>query len=393
MQDKVHVLFSFHNTDYYSGATRSLLDLIDQFVVDNSIEVFAVFPEKSGSAVEYLREKGVKVTCCPVKALLQNEKQELWKRIVKFPLFFKWYADSVREVKKLAGFLKENHIDVVYSNTSVNLVGALIKKQFGIPNIWHFREYRHEDHQIHYFLGDKRFIQFANKYSDRMIFISQSMYEFHREKGCDASKMTMVYNDVSPRYIIQRDWNEKTDEYRLLIAGDVKEGKGQLEAIKAVKIVIDQGYHVRLAIAGKFVKDSYGNSVIQYIDENGLNGKVELLGKVQDMNDLRKNCHLGIVASKKEAFGRVTVEGMLAGMAMIGSNTGGTLELIQNNKNGLLYEMGNPEDLAKKIIELITNRKHMLRIAQNSQQQATELFASGKCYSTIRRLLLENGRN
>ena len=48
-----------------------------------------------------------------------------------------------------------------------------------------------------------------------------------------------------------------------------------------------------------------------------------------------------LVCSQWEAFGRITVEAMLTGKAVIASANGGTTELIKDGENGLLYTYGN----------------------------------------------------
>ena len=45
---------------------------------------------------------------------------------------------------------------------------------------------------------------------------------------------------------------------------------------------------------------------------------------------------------------------MLNGVPVIGANTGATLELLKENR-GLLYEYGNENDLANKIITVIND--------------------------------------
>lgn len=67
------------------------------------------------------------------------------------------------------------------------------------------------------------------------------------------------------------------------------------------------------------------------------------------MPEIRKNVDIEIVSSKQEAFGKITVEAMMGQIPVIGSNSGGTKELIKHNQNGLLFESGNADDLAKKI--------------------------------------------
>ena len=56
-----------------------------------------------------------------------------------------------------------------------------------------------------------------------------------------------------------------------------------------------------------------------------------------------------------EALGRVTLEAMLAVNMVIGTYTGGTLELIgENQERGYLYKQGNYRDLAKVMKELMS---------------------------------------
>jgi glycosyltransferase involved in cell wall biosynthesis len=59
-----------------------------------------------------------------------------------------------------------------------------------------------------------------------------------------------------------------------------------------------------------------------------------------------------LVCSRSEAFGRVTIEGMFSGRPVIGARSAATAELIKDGVNGLLYDPGNPGDLAEKIKRL-----------------------------------------
>jgi hypothetical protein len=63
---------------------------------------------------------------------------------------------------------------------------------------------------------------------------------------------------------------------------------------------------------------------------------------------------------------------MMGGCLVIGSNTGGTIELINNKKTGLLYQCGDIDDLAAKIEYAILNKKEMKEIAENGQKYMLE---------------------
>jgi glycosyltransferase involved in cell wall biosynthesis len=62
-----------------------------------------------------------------------------------------------------------------------------------------------------------------------------------------------------------------------------------------------------------------------------------------------------VLSSHSEAFSNSLLEAMACGCAAIGSRVGGTPELLGDNQRGLLFEPGNPADLADKLALLIQN--------------------------------------
>jgi glycosyltransferase involved in cell wall biosynthesis len=62
-----------------------------------------------------------------------------------------------------------------------------------------------------------------------------------------------------------------------------------------------------------------------------------------------------ISCSSSEAFSNAILEALACGKCVLGSNVGGTPELIGNNERGLLFEPGDAGDLAAKLTTLIEN--------------------------------------
>jgi len=74
-----------------------------------------------------------------------------------------------------------------------------------------------------------------------------------------------------------------------------------------------------------------------------------------------KNYNLLVQPSTFEGFGLTAVEGMAAKIPVLTSNIEGPMEIIQNGKFGYFFEIGNPEDCAKKIVEIMVEyRKYGL---------------------------------
>ena len=82
------------------------------------------------------------------------------------------------------------------------------------------------------------------------------------------------------------------------------------------------------------------------------------------------------MVSKAEAFGRVTVEAMLSGAFVIGSDSGATAELIKNNVNGFLYKQGSEKSLCEAIIKAITHPQETKAMARVAQENAKQIFTA-----------------
>ena len=96
-----------------------------------------------------------------------------------------------------------------------------------------------------------------------------------------------------------------------------------------------------------------------------------------------------LVCSKYEAFGRVTVEAMMAGCLVIGANSGGTIELIEDGSTGVLFESGDYVDLVNKMIYVIENKNNAKKIAKNGRNVALQCFTALINASNIRNLYLD----
>jgi glycogen(starch) synthase len=84
-------------------------------------------------------------------------------------------------------------------------------------------------------------------------------------------------------------------------------------------------------------------------------------------------CHragLCVVPSRYEAFGYTCIEAMAAGAAVVASRAGGIPEIISEGDTGLMFQPGNPADLAAQIIALLRDPQWMSRIRTNARTHA-----------------------
>jgi len=378
MPKKPHILFVFHNENIQSGASRSLMDIIEKLNTTNQYRLSVVLPGYNINTEKSFSELGIETYVFPYKHLIQSLNQPFVLRLIKKPVYLLRHLETILLAKKAAERFKNEKVELVYSNTSTILFGGYLGRRLHAKMIWHIREFGKKDHRIVFYLGDRFINRFINRNADAVLCVSKAVMDEHA-KYIDPNKMTVTYNSYSQDYILPRTSFNLDKPLRLLLAGDIKPGKGQLQALQALAIFLkkhpDQAV---LHFAGSGDQKDYLRQIDNCVHENHLADHVVFHGKVSDMGALRKDIDVGIVASDNEAFGRTTIEGMLSMLCMIGRASGGTLEQIRPMETGLLYD-GSPEDLAAKIEYLYLHREEMARMAKESFEESVELHTKGRC--------------
>ncbi len=99
---------------------------------------------------------------------------------------------------------------------------------------------------------------------------------------------------------------------------------------------------------------AYGKYLKRLIRRGKLGGKVIMLGKLsaEQMKEQLLKCNLFICPSILENSPNSMAEAMLLGVPTIAAETGGIPSMLEKNVDGLLFEPGNPQDLAKCIRQM-----------------------------------------
>ena len=366
----MNILFVTHEMGL-GGATLSLLGMIDQFRVNNRIVVLT--RRKKGPIIEELKKRNVKIISMKSFSWLIPQNKKGVKG--KFINILHRIACGLNlfQALRLKSKIKYLNIDLIHTNCSVVNIGALLSRITSVPHIWHIREFGQEDFGLSFVFSDNYSYRFMQKYSNKIICVSDALKEKYIH-FIDKKKVIRIYNGIQFSEIEERNYEDK-DKYHLLIAGRLSEAKGQLEAMDAIrKLRLEGKDNIMLHLAGSGDIEYYEKKA----EEMGIKDQIRFYGHVFNLNELRKSMDVELVCSKKEAFGRVTIEAMSCGLPVIGADTGGTEELIETGETGLLYKQGDSYDLANKIIELLEDKLFRKKIALNGMAFARANFGVEK---------------
>lgn len=358
----MRVLYVTHYADLY-GANLSLLNMIIYLRDNFSVEPYVLLND-NGRLVEELEKYHIKymIEVYPKCAVNISKQFVKSKKIIKklFRLFS--YRKILKKIKKLDKQMSFHHI---HSNTSMIDIGYYLSEKMKCPHVWHIREYGLEDYNLSQIDGMKKI---RNRYlkAFRVIAISNSvkrMLDAIDENICSIT----IYNGINLPAMYEKK-NCLDGKIHFCIVGLISSSKNQIEVVKAVKILLDNHYdnfYVHI-VGGNFKEEK--EKILQYIQEHSLEKYIRFEGYKDNINEYLKLMDVGIMPSKKEAFGRVTIEYMCNFMPVIGSANGGTTELIQNGYNGYLYEPENYDELAEYMGRLINNTGLLENLGKNARK-------------------------
>lgn len=285
------------------------------------------------------------------------------------------YITILRIIKKF----KKTNINLIHSNSSVIDIGAKVAKKLKRKHIWHLREFGNEDYNIQFFVSRKNAIEYILNNSNTIICISNSIKEAYFKKE-EYKNVKVIYNAVDYKKVEKVVLNNK--KIKIILAGTIIRSKNQLEVVQAYNLLDE---NIKRDIFIDIVGDGdpkYICEIKTIINKNKLNN-IRLLGYVDNIKYLYKDYDLGIVSSKKEAFGRVTVEYMINGIVPIVSDSGANCEIVEHGENGFVYNLGDIYQLANIIKELYYDRKKILEISKNASDFAKLNFSINKLIDNL----------
>ncbi|HOA97563.1 MAG TPA: glycosyltransferase family 4 protein [Acetivibrio saccincola] len=186
--------------------------------------------------------------------------------------------------------------------------------------------------------------------------------------GVDLDKFDGYEKDMDFRRKYARD-NEKI----IFFVGRLVNEKGVHVLIDSVPKVLQYYNDAKFVIAGKGPQLEHLKAKANYM---GVSHKVYFTGYVSDeeLSKIYKCADVAVFPSLYEPFGIVALEGMVANVPVVVSDTGGLSGIVEHGVDGMKSYTGNANSLADSILEILHKPDKAEKMKENALKKVHSIY-------------------
>jgi glycosyltransferase involved in cell wall biosynthesis len=201
---------------------------------------------------------------------------------------------------------------------------------------------------------------------DRVIAVSGVIRDHMISLGCDASRIRIVPRWFSPESVqtppesethkLRSEWGVPKGSPLIVGVGRITRIKGWDILIEALNKIRDRELFCVIVGSAHRGKMKYFSELKNQVDKLGLSERIRFVGHRDDMDLVYAAADCVVLPSRiVEAFGRVVLEGLIAGKAVISTVGCGGAEFFGDEYKDFMVPMNDPATLAGKIMKVISD--------------------------------------
>jgi len=281
--------------------------------------------------------------------------------------------------------------DIIHSHTSfgVGWEAIFCAKILKIPLVGthhtffdHYLKHISLDFEIVKKLSWKFFIAYFN-YCDLLLSPSQALKDEFKNKGMD-KPIKVIFNPTDVDFFMppasEQCKKELKKKYKIadktiVYMGRLSYEKSIDQVIQAFALVNKRIPEVRLMILGDGPEKSILKKMCKECD---LSDRVDFIGRYNHDEELIGRLgasDIFVTASKSENLPVSLLEAMACGLPIVAVDEKGIPEVVKNNLNGYIVQADQPDLLAEKIIQLLTD-KDIAKFAYASRELVKKYSSS-----------------
>lgn len=368
MKSTLKALVLLHTNEIAGGGEMSLFKALSNWRNDGVDSILVVRKPVQENLKGYLVKNHIKYYEVYFTNWMQkdppNNKYEI-----------KWRAkQNKKSVEHIKGIINSENPDFLVTNT-ITSPWLMLANNNRLPHIWYIREFISEGNSIEPIISKREIYNDINSSNSLVIYNSKSVEEFY-------SKFIELKSIINYPQVIKLESNSSTNNpfidansLKLITVGTIAKHKGQRDLIEAIAASSNKA---ELCLVGDFSDEDEERYIRSLITKLNIEDRVHIVGPKPDRGSYISLADVAVTPSAMEAFGRTTLEYMMMSKPVIGSNIGGTRELVASKKRGLLYSPGDIEQLTKCIDYYSSNKAAIVGHGINAKEFSEKFVQSQK---------------
>lgn len=273
---------------------------------------------------------------------------------------------------RLRNYLTTNKIEIIHAHSSSFFIAVLVKLTLpGIKIIWHDHygiraKEAKEENKVLIFLS----VFFSS------IFVVNHQLESWSKKNMKCSRVVFIPNFAVSELENRQITNLKGKEgKRIVFLANLKRPKNHILILQVFLDLKLREYGWTLHLIGKDYNDSYSCILKEFIESNSLQDCIHLYGEQNDVKNILSQASIGVLASTDEGFPVTLIEYALANLAVISTNAGYCSIIIQNNRNGLLFDPSSISEVKNQLLKLIEDEIFREKMGDNFNKSVLENYS------------------
>lgn len=229
--------------------------------------------------------------------------------------------------------------------------------------------------------------------TDAVIAISAEIEKELLRYGFPAQRIYRIPNGVDTEEFARRGAFPDRSKIIFILIGRRTPQKGIDIAFKAMRVLLQKNINnIELRLYGlDYPEHDYRKMAQEY----GVQAVVRFYPHTEEIQCVYHDAHCLILPSRAEGLSNVLLEAMSLELPVIASRISGTVDVVEDGRNGILIAPEDSETLAAAMEQVITNPELAFLLGKNARRHIIEKFSLDEVaqnYSHLYQRLCEQGR-
>lgn len=339
------------------------------------MNILQILPELKSGGVErgtvdlakYLKQQGHKAVVVSAGGPLVNELASAGVTHYSLPVHKKSPFAIWRSTRALSKIVRMEGIDLIHARSRVPaIIAFFVSRATQVPFLTTCHGF-YTKHPLSRVMGWGKLVIVASH------IIGKRMRD---DFGVPHEKIRLIHRGVDLQEFSYRATPDPGKPVVIGMVGRLTPIKGHPLFLRAMARVARVNPNIKIRIIGDAPKTQYKEELLTLTRHLGLSHCVEFLGTRYDIPGLLAGMTVLVAPSVgEEAFGRVAIEAGACGVPVVATRIGGLIDIIENEKNGLLVPPEDPRLLAEAVLRLLKDPETAARLAGALREKVEREFS------------------